>query len=114
MKALTSRSSTRSPLLIRQSISLPTASSVPQIGVDIVIGLGGGSSLDIAKLVAVLLVSDQTLADMHGIGNAKGSRLPLVLGADSMRRYRFGSHKHLDHHHFGETTKMGSFPAALR
>lgn len=29
--------------------------------------------------MAVLLVSDQTLADMYGIGNVKGSRLPLVL-----------------------------------
>ena len=46
---------------------------------DIVIGLGGGSSLDIAKLCAVLTASDQPLALMYGIGKVLGERLPLVL-----------------------------------
>lgn len=46
---------------------------------DIVIGLGGGSSLDIAKLAAVLVESEQPLAEMYGIGKVSGSRLPLVL-----------------------------------
>ncbi|MGU3782447.1 iron-containing alcohol dehydrogenase [Burkholderia metallica] len=45
---------------------------------DVVIGLGGGSSMDIAKLAAVLTVSRQSLADMYGIGNVQGARLPLV------------------------------------
>ncbi|AYQ44185.1 MULTISPECIES: iron-containing alcohol dehydrogenase [Burkholderia cepacia complex] len=44
----------------------------------IVIGLGGGSSMDIAKLAAVLVVSRQSLAEMYGIGNVQGARLPLV------------------------------------
>ncbi len=48
-------------------------------GVDIVLGLGGGSSLDISKLVAILIKGGQKLADMYGIGNVKGGRLPLVL-----------------------------------
>ena len=48
-------------------------------GVDIVVGLGGGSSLDIAKLCAVLVGSDQPLAEMYGIGKVSGARLPLVL-----------------------------------
>lgn len=47
-------------------------------GCDIVLGLGGGSSMDIAKLVAVLLHSDQPLAEMYGIGNIRGGRVPLV------------------------------------
>lgn len=45
---------------------------------DIVIGLGGGSSMDVAKLIAVLVGSDQDLKSMYGIGNVKGSRLPLI------------------------------------
>lgn len=47
-------------------------------GADVVLGFGGGSSMDIAKLVAVMLTSDQPLADMYGIGNVTGARTPLV------------------------------------
>ena len=44
-----------------------------------VIGFGGGSSMDIAKLVALILGSNEDLDDVWGVGNAKGPRLPLVL-----------------------------------
>ena len=44
-----------------------------------VVGFGGGSSLDVAKLAALLAASGQPLAEAYGIGNAKGPRLPLVL-----------------------------------
>ena len=44
-----------------------------------VVGLGGGSSLDVSKLVAVLALGCEELATMYGVGNAKGPRLPLVL-----------------------------------
>ncbi len=47
-------------------------------GVDGVIGLGGGSSLDVAKLVALLLGRDQPLASIYGVGLAQGPRVPLI------------------------------------
>jgi len=46
--------------------------------VELVIGLGGGSSMDVAKLIAVLAPGRQALADMYGIARVEGTRLPLV------------------------------------
>ncbi|MEO6733743.1 MAG: iron-containing alcohol dehydrogenase [Ferruginibacter sp.] len=45
---------------------------------DIVIGIGGGSVLDIAKLVAAQLENDQQLRDYVGIGLLKGRRKKLI------------------------------------
>ncbi len=47
--------------------------------VDGVVSVGGGSSLDTAKLIAVLLNADQPLEEMYGVNQVKGERLPLVL-----------------------------------
>ena len=47
-------------------------------GVDGVVGFGGGSSLDSAKLVALLARTPQALPDIYGIGLARGPRLPLI------------------------------------
>ena len=44
-----------------------------------VIGFGGGSSMDVAKLAALILGSNENLDDAWGVANAKGPRLPLVL-----------------------------------
>jgi len=44
-----------------------------------VVGFGGGSSLDVAKLAALLIGSSEDLDGAWGVGNAKGPRLPLVL-----------------------------------
>ncbi|MGQ7791027.1 iron-containing alcohol dehydrogenase [Faunimonas sp. B44] len=46
---------------------------------DAVIGFGGGSSLDVAKLAALLLGSGEDLDQAWGVGMARGPRLPLVL-----------------------------------
>jgi len=47
--------------------------------VDGVISIGGGSSMDVAKLVALLAVGEEKLGDIYGVGMVKGRRLPLVL-----------------------------------
>ncbi|MAM11094.1 MAG: alcohol dehydrogenase [Rhizobiaceae bacterium] len=44
-----------------------------------IVGLGGGSSLDVAKLVALLVPGEETLADVYGVDKARGPRLPLIL-----------------------------------
>ena len=44
-----------------------------------VIGLGGGSSMDTAKLAALLAHSDEKLSDIYGVNKSTGSRLPLIL-----------------------------------
>jgi alcohol dehydrogenase class IV len=44
-----------------------------------VLGFGGGSSMDVAKLVSLLLGSNQDIETIWGVNNAIGPRLPLVL-----------------------------------
>lgn len=57
---------------------LATVEAARQAKAEIVIGLGGGSSLDTAKLVALLAATPQDLVAVYGIGLAKGPRLPLI------------------------------------
>ncbi len=47
--------------------------------IDGVIGLGGGSSMDCAKLIAVLSGNELSLESIYGIDNIPCSRLPLIL-----------------------------------
>ena len=47
--------------------------------IDSVVSVGGGSSLDTAKLIAILANSDQPIQDMYGVNMIKGQRLPLIL-----------------------------------
>jgi alcohol dehydrogenase class IV len=45
---------------------------------DAIVGIGGGSALDVAKLLSALADGSQSLAEVWGIGNLAARRLPLV------------------------------------
>ncbi|WP_075996926.1 iron-containing alcohol dehydrogenase [Salaquimonas pukyongi] len=62
-----------------ENIILTAAAQARQADVAGIVGLGGGSSLDVAKLVALLAAGNEELKDAYGVGNAKGPRLPLML-----------------------------------
>ena len=60
-------------------VSVQTAiKAAALVQADGVIGFGGGSSLDTAKLVALLAKTSQELPAIYGIGLARGPRLPLI------------------------------------
>ena len=46
---------------------------------DVVLGIGGGSALDVAKLAAVLIRHSCELASLYGIGQVPGRGVPTVL-----------------------------------
>jgi alcohol dehydrogenase class IV len=56
-----------------------TTAAARNVGATGIVGFGGGSSMDVAKLVALLAGSAENLDEAWGVGNAKGPRLPLVL-----------------------------------
>ncbi|NWL81157.1 alcohol dehydrogenase [Pseudomonas taiwanensis] len=62
-----------------ESVILAAVEAAKASSADCVIGFGGGSSLDAAKLTALLARSGESLAGSYGINVAKGPRLPLIL-----------------------------------
>ncbi|MFZ6673356.1 iron-containing alcohol dehydrogenase [Undibacterium sp. Xuan67W] len=61
-----------------ESVVLHAVSNAEKLEIELVVGFGGGSSMDVAKLIAVLSGSPQALGSMYGIGNVKGQRLHLI------------------------------------
>lgn len=55
------------------------AATATAFGATGIVGLGGGSSMDVAKLVALLCAGREKLADIYGVNVATGPRLPLIL-----------------------------------
>ena len=64
-----------------EAILLEAVAQAQALGAELIVGFGGGSSMDVAKLVALLAHPEcrQSLADLYGLGNARGPRLPLIL-----------------------------------
>ncbi|MFC3050859.1 iron-containing alcohol dehydrogenase [Kordiimonas pumila] len=62
-----------SEMIVQQAIT-----AAKSCAADVIIGFGGGSSLDVAKLVAVLAQSDQDLADIYGLDKVQARKVPLV------------------------------------
>lgn len=63
-----------------ESVVLAAVEQAKAMQAELIIGFGGGSSMDVAKLVALLAHPNctQTLQDIYGVGNARGQRLPLI------------------------------------
>lgn len=61
-----------------EHIVLEATERARQANAEVVLGLGGGSSMDVAKLIAVLLPATQSIQDMYGVKKVMGTRLPLV------------------------------------
>ncbi|MDC1454046.1 iron-containing alcohol dehydrogenase, partial [Porticoccaceae bacterium] len=61
-----------------ESVVMDAVSSAQAFGCDGVIGFGGGSSMDVAKLLAVLIKGEQQLAEIYGVDQISGGRSPLI------------------------------------
>ncbi|WP_415183190.1 iron-containing alcohol dehydrogenase [Phaeovulum sp.] len=62
-----------------EALVLAAEAATRSFGATGVLGLGGGSSLDVAKLCAALATGGSDLRASYGVGNLRGGRLPLVL-----------------------------------
>ena len=62
-----------------EAIVLEATQAVRNFDADLVIGFGGGSPMDTAKVVSFLAANDVGIKSIYGVGNAVGRRLPLML-----------------------------------
>ena len=61
-----------------EAVVMDAVAKAREFKCDSVIGFGGGSSMDVAKLLAVLISGKQSLSDIYGVDKVTGDRLPLI------------------------------------
>lgn len=62
-----------------EAIVLKGAEIVRDFDAGLVIGFGGGSPMDTAKVIAYLAANSRPIKEIYGVGLATGKRLPLML-----------------------------------
>ncbi|PHR61069.1 MAG: alcohol dehydrogenase [Robiginitomaculum sp.] len=62
-----------------EAIVLAGAKAARDFNASLILGFGGGSPMDTAKIIAHLAGCDQPIQSLYGVGLAKGPRLPLML-----------------------------------
>lgn len=64
-----------------EHIVLEAVDFAKQEKIDVIIGFGGGSSMDVAKIIALLAhpAQQQQLSEIYGVNQAQAPRLPLIL-----------------------------------
>lgn len=62
-----------------EDIVVKGADAIRDFGAGLVIGFGGGSPMDTAKVIAYLADNEEPIEAIYGVDVAQGSRLPLLL-----------------------------------
>jgi alcohol dehydrogenase len=62
-----------------EAIVVKGADAVKEFQAGLVIGFGGGSPMDTAKVISYLAANDVPIKSLYGVGLAAGPRLPLML-----------------------------------
>jgi alcohol dehydrogenase len=55
------------------------ASKIKDKGYDLFIGLGGGSALDVTKVLSIMMTNDEDIRDLIGIDKVKNKGIPFIL-----------------------------------
>lgn len=62
-----------------EDVAIAAAAAAVEMRAEGILGVGGGSVMDVAKLAALLATGHDALSEIYGTGLASGPRLPLVL-----------------------------------